>query len=482
MKVIAIIPIKHVSQRVPGKNYKLMDGKPLYTYIVNTLLQVERIERIIINTDSEYLKKELRIKYPSIEVYMRPEHLHGHTVSVNNILMDTINYLHLEADVFLQTHTTNPLLSSDTINSALDKFKEKKTESLYTVKQWQTRLYHDAKTPINHNPNELIQTQDLPPVFEENSCLYLFSKNSLFTNKHRIGSTPTQYIMSDMESQDIDTPSDFFYAEYLIQRQKNSEKIVLITGVCGGIGRATAELFFNKGWFVIGVDCREGNEFCNEKLTIDLLDDKSIEQIVDMVRKYDRIDCIVNNAAYQICQPSEEYSEGKCNNFDTHWNTTFGVNLKVPYQLCVMLRPFLKKNKGSVVNISSVHATHTSKNISLYATSKGALSAMTRALALEFSEDLIRVNAVCPGATNTEMLMSGLKRNAPTTLAGCDYPIEYKMLDKLKKAHCLGIIAEPRDIAESIYFLADSSSSAFMTGQSIVVDGGATIRLSTEIS
>ena len=129
MKVIAIIPIKHVSQRVPGKNYKLMDGKPLYTYIVNTLLQVERIERIIINTDSEYLKKELRIKYPSIEVYMRPEHLLGHTVSVNNILMDTINYLHLEADVFLQTHTTNPLLSSDTINSALDKYEEKKTES-----------------------------------------------------------------------------------------------------------------------------------------------------------------------------------------------------------------------------------------------------------------------------------------------------------------------------------------------------------------
>ena len=483
MKVIAIIPIKHVSQRVPGKNYKLIDGYPLYTYILNTLLQVERITKVIVNTDSTFVREKIMETYPSVDVYMRPSNLIGHTVSVNDILIDTICSLELEADVFLQTHTTNPLLSFETINAALDKYSENETtQSLYSVKQLQTRLYDSKHTAINHNPRELIQTQDLPPVFEENSCMYLFSKQSLMFNKHRIGENPLQFVMSDIESQDIDTPSDFFYAEYLIQRNKNKNKMVLITGVCGGIGKATAEVFSNKGWFVMGLDCREGDEFCDKKLTLNLLHEDSIQTIVDAVQtQHKQLHCIVNNAAYQVCLPSENYSHEQ-SKLDDHWNATFGVNLKVPYQLCVRLRPFLKKSKGSIVNLSSVHATHTSKNISLYAMSKGALSAMTRALALEFSEDLIRVNSVCPGATNTEMLLSGLRRNAPPELDTREESIEEHMLKKIKGAHCLNRIAEPQDIAETVYFLGNNASSAFMTGQSIVVDGGATVRLSTEVS
>ena len=149
-------------------------------------------------------------------------------------------------------------------------------------------------------------------------------------------------------------------------------------------------------------------------------------------------------------------------------------NLKSVFLLTKYLYPKLKEAKGSIINISSVHATHTSQNIGIYATSKGGLTTLTRSMAIEFGKDKIRVNAILPGAINTGMLRAGLKRGH----LGDD--TEDELVNILGSKHILGKIGEPSDIAEMTYFLANNDKSSFITGQSFYVDGGATIKLSTE--
>ena len=129
---------------------------------------------------------------------------------------------------------------------------------------------------------------------------------------------------------------------------------------------------------------------------------------------------------------------------------------------------------GAIVNVSSVHAVATSANISAYAASKGGLLALTRAMAIEFAPDNIRVNAILPGAVDTPMLRAGLDR---------DHAGGGSMLDRLEnlaRKTVNGRIGRPEEIAHTIYFLADNAQSSFMTGQALIVDGGATARLSTE--
>lgn len=222
MKIYAIIPIKHNSTRVPGKNFRLMNGKPLYYYIINTLLQVDKINKIIIDTNSDIIKNDLSKHFDlsKIVIYDRPKHLWPGSTPTNDLLTNVITDLNLDADYYLQTHVTNPLLKKETIDKAISEFLGNldKYDSLFSVKKLQTRLYDKNGKDMNHDRKILIPTQDLDPIYEENSCIYIFSKKSMVENQARIADNAMMYVMNDIESQDIDWEEDFIITEVLMKK------------------------------------------------------------------------------------------------------------------------------------------------------------------------------------------------------------------------------------------------------------------------
>ena len=250
------------------------------------------------------------------------------------------------------------------------------------------------------------------------------------------------------------------------------QKNVLITGAAGGIGRACVSLFAERGWQVIGVDRAPfGEDFPANGLFIqsEISHPESMEAIFAQVHAFtETLHALVNNAAVQVAKPLVETSVEE-------WDMVIANNLRPAFLLSKLTYPLFKASGGgAIVNVSSVHAVQTSANIAAYATSKGGLLALTRATAIEFARDNIRVNAILPGAVDTPMLRAGLNRGH---LAGDDI---HARLDNLARRTVNGRVGTPEEIAHAIYFLADNDQSSFMTGQAMVVDGGATARLSTE--
>lgn len=215
-KTIALLPMKAISTRIPGKNFKNFCGKPLYKWILDSLLEVDEIDQIVINTDARgILKKNGLIESRRVLIRDRNASICGNEVSMNVILADDVE--NIEADIYMMTHTTNPLLTPDTIRNALKQYKsalaQKNADSLFTVNKIQTRFYSEECQPINHDPSNLIPTQELEAWYEENSNLYLFTRESFFSTGARIGKKPVMMISPPMESCDIDTPEDWDLAE-----------------------------------------------------------------------------------------------------------------------------------------------------------------------------------------------------------------------------------------------------------------------------
>jgi len=252
---------------------------------------------------------------------------------------------------------------------------------------------------------------------------------------------------------------------------ENNPKSILITGAAGGIGRATVNLFTENGWHVIGVDRAAFDDFptSGNFIQADLSLPDALTQTFEQVRAVTpTLNALVNNAAVQVAKPLLETSIEE-------WDAVMASNLRSAF-LGVKLAHSLMKaaGGGAVVNVSSVHAVQTSANIAAYAASKGGLLALTRAMAIEFAPDNIRVNAILPGAVDTPMLRAGLGRGH---VSGGDI---HTRLDNLARKTVNGRVGQPAEIARAIYFLADDEQSSFMTGQAMIVDGGATARLSTE--
>jgi NAD(P)-dependent dehydrogenase (short-subunit alcohol dehydrogenase family) len=248
-------------------------------------------------------------------------------------------------------------------------------------------------------------------------------------------------------------------------------KTILVTGAGGGIGRACVHHFSQKGWRVIGVDrFNFGDDFPKNGhfINADISQPDSVEQIFREARDFHpTLDALVNNAAVQVAKPLIETSVEE-------WDSVMASNLRSVFLFVKLAYPLLKTKGGAVVNVSSVHAIQTSANIAAYAASKGGLLALTRAMAIEFAPDNIRVNAILPGAVDTPMLRAGLGRGH------VDGENVQERLDNLARKTVNGRVGTPEEIAHAIYFLADNEQSSFMTGQAMVVDGGATARLSTE--
>jgi len=196
---------------------------------------------------------------------------------------------------------------------------------------------------------------------------------------------------------------------------------------------------------------------------------ESTEEIFMQARDFSSsLHALVNNAAIQVAKPLVETTVEE-------WDAVMASNLRSVFLFVKLAHPLMKAaGGGAIVNVSSVHAIQTSANIAAYAASKGGLLALTRAMAIEFASDNIRVNAILPGAVDTPMLRAGLGRGHVG--AG---DVEER-LDNLARKTVNGRVGTPEEIAHAIYFLADNEQSSFMTGQALVVDGGATARLSTE--
>jgi CMP-N-acetylneuraminic acid synthetase len=215
LRIVALLPMKANSVRVTGKNFRDFCGKPLFRWILDTLLEVEDIDQIIINTDArEILKANGLVDTNRITIRDRKPNICGDHVSMNLVLADDV--ANAPADIYLMTHTTNPLMSADTVRRALAEFINAKNkglaDSLFTVDKVQTRFYRADCTPVNHNPDNLIPTQSLEPWFEENSNLYIFTRESFATTNARIGKRPIMYEGPQFESIDIDTPEDWDFA------------------------------------------------------------------------------------------------------------------------------------------------------------------------------------------------------------------------------------------------------------------------------
>jgi CMP-N-acetylneuraminic acid synthetase len=214
-EIVVLLPMKANSVRVSGKNFRNFCGKPLFRWILDTILSIDEISKVVINTDArDILSANGLIESDRIIIRDRKLELCGDNVSMNLVLADDLE--HVSSSLYIMTHTTNPLLSANTIREAISKFKEAKikglADSLFTVDKVQTRFYRADATPVNHDPNNLVPTQDLEPWFEENSNLYIFTSESFLKTEARIGALPTMYENSRFESIDIDTPDDWDFA------------------------------------------------------------------------------------------------------------------------------------------------------------------------------------------------------------------------------------------------------------------------------
>jgi CMP-N-acetylneuraminic acid synthetase len=217
--IVALVPMRHHSVRVPGKNYRPLADKPLYQHILDTLLSCPEIAQVVVDTDSPTVMEGIARFYPTVRVIERPEALRADTIPMNEILMHDTGLF--PADLYLQTHSTNPLLRPQTVSHAIQTLQQlyPAYDTLFGVTRLQTRLWDALARPINHNPAILLRTQDLPPIYEENSCLYLFTRATLEVRRNRIGERPYLFEIAADEARDIDEELDFLIADLLLRHR-----------------------------------------------------------------------------------------------------------------------------------------------------------------------------------------------------------------------------------------------------------------------
>jgi CMP-N-acetylneuraminic acid synthetase len=171
------------------------------------------IDRIVVDTDSDRIAREAPELF-DVEIIERPEELQGDYVSMNEILLHDVSIV--DSQLFVQTHCTNPLLRPGTIDDAVQRFiDDDDHDSLFSVTPLKTRLWDENVDPINHERDRLLPTQELTPVYEENSNLYLFTRSSIERRENRIGDDPLTFETEAWEAVDIDEMIDFKTAEFL---------------------------------------------------------------------------------------------------------------------------------------------------------------------------------------------------------------------------------------------------------------------------
>ena len=215
-KIAALIFVREQSSRVPNKNLRDFHGKPLFRIILETLKKSQYIDKIILNTPSQKIINECSDL--DLAIHKRPNWLDKINTNEANAIID-YDLSKTSFDYYIQTHSTNPLLNIETIDNSIEVFFNNinKYDSLFSVTSFKKRFYHKDFSSVNHNHKNLQPTQEIDPLFMENSCIYIFSKSSFSKEKNRIGTKPYIYETDFFESIDIDTEEDFKLA-HLIKR------------------------------------------------------------------------------------------------------------------------------------------------------------------------------------------------------------------------------------------------------------------------
>ncbi len=217
MSLAGLIPMKGHSERVPGKNLRLMAGRPLFHWITETLTRADNVDEVVIDTDSDEIEAAVRASFPEVTIHRRPDHLHGDFVPMHDVVTEVARAL--GHDHLLQTHSTNPLLRTETVEAAVESYLEPgEHDSLMSVTALQTRFFFEDGRPVNHDPAVLLRTQDLAPILEENSCLYIAPRSQVVTTGRRVGPKPKLFAIPREEAVDIDEELDFAIAEFLLER------------------------------------------------------------------------------------------------------------------------------------------------------------------------------------------------------------------------------------------------------------------------
>jgi CMP-N-acetylneuraminic acid synthetase len=221
-RTVAIVPMRHNSERVPGKNYRPLAGIPLYHYVVRTLGSAPEVDLVVIDTDSDFIIDDCAENFPQVQVLLRPEYLRDGGIAMNDVLLNTLEQV--DADIVLQTHSTNPFLKVDTVSAALRLFEspDREFDSVFSVTRLQARLWDVETRPVNHDPSVLLRTQDLAPLFIENSCFFIFTPQLLRERGNRIGAHPFMFEMAALEAVDIDTEADFSLAAAMAEHSETS--------------------------------------------------------------------------------------------------------------------------------------------------------------------------------------------------------------------------------------------------------------------
>lgn len=220
-EVTAIIPIKEYSERLPRKNFREFNGRPLYHWILDTLQSVDEIDHIIVNTDADRVIEEAPEQF-DVEVSIRPEQLRDDEVTTNIIRYELDR---TDSDVYIHTYCTCPLLTAETISEAIQEFvKSDEHDSLLPVTKRQKRFYDEEFKPVNHDPYDLSPSQDLSPLYEDNSVLFMYTKETFEKTGHRIGENPLPFEIDEREAIEIDYLSEFELAENIHCSRQSSEE------------------------------------------------------------------------------------------------------------------------------------------------------------------------------------------------------------------------------------------------------------------
>lgn len=211
MKTVAFVPIRLNSKRVVGKNLKMLGNKPLLCYILDTLVNVKRIDEVYVYCSSEEIIKYLP---QGVKFLKRPESLDRDETLGKEIYEEFTKTI--DADVYVLAHTTSPFMKVTTVENALSKILDEGYDSAFSAEKIQTFAWFNGKT-LNYDLKEIPRTQTIEPVYVETSAFFMFKREIWKVHKQRIGFNPYFAIVDKIEGVDIDWPEDFEFAEKIIE-------------------------------------------------------------------------------------------------------------------------------------------------------------------------------------------------------------------------------------------------------------------------
>lgn len=219
-KVVSFIPIKLNNQRLPGKNLMELEGKPLCTYIFDTISSVQGIDEKYIYCSDESIKKYMN---DDLIFLKRDQYLDGFQVKGLEIIDRFVK--DVDADIYVLTHVTQPFTKSSSIEKALEKVVSGEYDSAFSAVVLQDYMWKDGK-PLNYDMKNIVRTQDLDPIYMETGAFFIFRKEVYTRYGQRIGKHPYIYEIDQFEAVDIDVQEDFEFAKVVAKYYKEKGTIL----------------------------------------------------------------------------------------------------------------------------------------------------------------------------------------------------------------------------------------------------------------